>query len=132
MDIATLDRRARALVDLGCRASHGESLKKHLSRARREHWSAWFTDYTIRDARWTGWLIEHIAARMRRTPESLMAQRCPCFLLPQWPHGYAPYEPRWRRRRVNLERLDVETLRVADRATGILFGVPPEACTWPS
>jgi hypothetical protein len=125
LDIAALDQHDRVLADSGCLMLHGESLRKCLRRAKREHWSASFVDFTLREGRWMGWLLERIAVRMRRTPVSLRGY--PYFLLPRWPHFYLPYyDDRLSQRRVNLERLDAETLRFADYATDILFGLPLE------
>lgn len=58
-----LDRRTRALADLGCRAMYRQSLQQHLTSAKRKHWSAGLIDHSVRDARAVGWIVEHTAAR---------------------------------------------------------------------
>lgn len=120
MHLATLDRRTRALADLGCRAMYRQSLEQHVTSAIRQHWSAGFIGHSVRQARAVGWIIEHVAARLRCHP-SRFAGRRHITLLPKWPRAYFPEDERGLRR-VNLRRLGPETLRATDFATRVLFG----------
>lgn len=120
LNIATLDRRARALADLGSCAMYRQSLRRLLASAKRANWSAGLIDHNVRQARAFGWIIEHIVGRMGCHP-SRLARRRDLWFLSQCPRNYYPGDESGRRR-VNLRRLGPETLRLTEFATHILFG----------